>query len=71
MVFDIIYLNGEPLYDRPLLERRILLEKHIADVPGRLHIAPHHVRKRREEKERPPHKNLNFLSGRCVQANAC
>lgn len=43
IVFDMIFLNGEPLYDKPLAERRRLLEKHIAEVPGRLLLAPQKV----------------------------
>ncbi|XP_063225753.1 DNA ligase 1 isoform X2 [Bacillus rossius redtenbacheri] len=33
-VFDLLYLNGEPLVRRPLLERRRLLREHFREVPG-------------------------------------
>eukprot|EP00730_Choanoeca_flexa_P016767 TRINITY_DN7989_c0_g1_i1.p1 TRINITY_DN7989_c0_g1~~TRINITY_DN7989_c0_g1_i1.p1 ORF type:complete len:780 (+),score=139.33 TRINITY_DN7989_c0_g1_i1:32-2341(+) len=38
LVWDMIYLNGEPLYDKPLHERRRLLLQHIKPIEGRLHI---------------------------------
>ncbi len=43
IAFDIILLKGQPLYDRPLTERRRLLEEYITEVPGRLVIAPQQV----------------------------
>jgi hypothetical protein len=42
-VFDLLLLNGEPLYDRPLVERKRLLKEHIPEVPGRLYHAPWQV----------------------------
>lgn len=43
VVFDLLLLNGEPLYDRPLVERKRLLKEHIPEVPGRLYHAPWQV----------------------------
>nr|BAC76762.1 DNA ligase I [Coprinopsis cinerea] len=37
--FDLLYLNGEPLINKPLVERRDLLRKHFQVVPGEFDFA--------------------------------
>ncbi|KAF9509239.1 hypothetical protein BS47DRAFT_1377634 [Hydnum rufescens UP504] len=37
--FDLLYLNGEPLLHRSLVDRRELLRKHFAEVTGGVHVA--------------------------------
>ncbi|KAF9478532.1 ATP-dependent DNA ligase [Pholiota conissans] len=37
--FDLLYLNGEPLLQRPLHERRALLREHFTAVPGEFDFA--------------------------------
>lgn len=39
-LFDLLFLNGEPLVRRPLLERRQLLREHFNEVPGEWQQAP-------------------------------
>jgi hypothetical protein len=38
LVWDILFLNGEPLHEKPLTERRALLLKHVRSVEGRLMV---------------------------------
>ena len=38
-LFDIIYANGEMLLDKPLTERRKILEKSVKEVPGKFVVA--------------------------------
>ncbi|CAH0597058.1 unnamed protein product [Chrysodeixis includens] len=38
-VFDLLFLNGEPLVRRPLRERRQLLRQHFRQVPGEWQLA--------------------------------
>ncbi|KAF9408217.1 hypothetical protein HW555_012027 [Spodoptera exigua] len=38
-VFDLLYLNGEPTVQRPLLERRALLREHFRETPGEWQFA--------------------------------
>jgi DNA ligase-1 len=37
--FDLLFLNGEPLLQKPLVERRELLRKHFQAVPGEFDFA--------------------------------
>ncbi|NIO44125.1 MAG: ATP-dependent DNA ligase [Candidatus Aenigmarchaeota archaeon] len=37
--FDIIYLNGKPLFDLPLKQRRKLLAKTVKEMPGKVQLA--------------------------------
>ncbi|KAH9919076.1 DNA ligase I [Fomitopsis serialis] len=37
--FDLLYLNGEPLLHKPLVERRQLLQEHFQQVPGEFDFA--------------------------------
>ncbi|EPT04364.1 hypothetical protein FOMPIDRAFT_1034966 [Fomitopsis schrenkii] len=37
--FDLLYLNGEPLLHKPLVERRQLLREHFKQVPGEFDFA--------------------------------
>ncbi|MEE9283480.1 MAG: ATP-dependent DNA ligase [Nitrososphaerales archaeon] len=38
-LFDIIFLNGEILLNKPLTERRKILEKNVERIPGKLELA--------------------------------
>ena len=38
-MFDILFLNGESVIQRPLKERRALLRSNIHEVPGRMQFA--------------------------------
>ena len=38
-MFDILFLNGESVIQRPLKERRALLRSSIHEVPGRMQFA--------------------------------
>ena len=38
-LFDIIYLNGEMLINKPLIERRKILESVIETIPGKFELA--------------------------------
>jgi len=42
-LFDLLYLNGRPLMDRPLLDRKGQLERLLSDAPDRLRYSDHHV----------------------------
>jgi DNA ligase-1 len=44
-LFDITYLDGEPLFDRPFKERRGLLEKIIKKIPNKFQLAKQLVTK--------------------------
>lgn len=33
-MFDLLYLNGEPLIRKPFIERRALLKEHFKEVEG-------------------------------------
>lgn len=40
-MFDLLYLNGEPLIKKPFIERRTLLRKHFKEVEGEWAFANH------------------------------
>lgn len=40
-MFDLLYLNGEPLVQKPFIERRALLKKHFREVKGEWIFAKH------------------------------
>lgn len=42
-LFDLLYLNGKPLLDRPLLERKRALARLLAGAPECLHYSDHHI----------------------------
>ncbi len=43
--FDIIYLNGKPLFDLPLKQRKKLLTKTVKEIPGKVQLAKQLVTK--------------------------
>ncbi len=51
-LFDIIYLNGEILFDEPLWKRKEILEKSITEKKGKFHIAEGLVTKDLEKAEK-------------------
>lgn len=40
-MFDLLFLNGEPLVKKPFLERRTLLRKYFKEVEGEWAFANH------------------------------
>lgn len=38
-IFDLLYLNGEPLVRKPFIERRALLKKYFKEHEGQWHFA--------------------------------
>jgi DNA ligase-1 len=38
-LFDIVYLDGKELFDKPFIERRKILEKIVKTIPGKLQLA--------------------------------
>ena len=38
-IFDIVYLNGEMLLDKPFIERRKILEKTVKTIPGKFQLS--------------------------------
>ncbi|MFH7880955.1 MAG: ATP-dependent DNA ligase [Candidatus Aenigmatarchaeota archaeon] len=38
-LFDVVYLNGEMLIDKPLIERRKILENIVKEIPGKFELA--------------------------------
>jgi DNA ligase-1 len=51
-LFDITYLDGEPLFDKPLKERRELLEKSVKKIPDKFLIAKQLVTKDLKDAEK-------------------
>ncbi|MEM5879127.1 MAG: ATP-dependent DNA ligase [Candidatus Aenigmatarchaeota archaeon] len=38
-LFDVIYLDGKPLFDKPFVKRREILEKIVKTIPGKIQLA--------------------------------
>jgi DNA ligase-1 len=38
-LFDVVYLDGKELFDKPFIERRKILEKIVKTIPGKLQLA--------------------------------
>jgi len=51
-LFDILYLNGKSLTDKPLKERRRLLEKSIKEIPGKFELTKSLITKDLEEAQK-------------------
>ncbi|ETO12360.1 hypothetical protein RFI_25015 [Reticulomyxa filosa] len=50
-VFDVLYFNGESLLNKPLKERRELLEKEFTPISNRIHLSQLHKVANKEELE--------------------
>jgi len=57
-LFDIVYIDGKPLFDQPLRERRKLLESAVKVSPGKLQLAEPLVTKDLKKAERFYHEAL-------------
>ncbi len=58
-LFDIVYLDGKILFDKPLKERREILEKIVKPIPGKLQLAKQIVSDDEKELEKFYEEALN------------
>ncbi len=59
-LFDIVYLNGETLFDKPLKERLKILDSIVKQVPGKIMIAERIITNNEKEIEEFYHKALKL-----------
>jgi len=58
-LFDIVYLNGKMLFDKPLIEREKILKKVVKIFPGKLQLAKEIISDNVKELEKFYHEALN------------
>jgi DNA ligase-1 len=51
-LFDIVYIDGKTLFNKPFVERRKILEKNIRPIPGKLDVAKQIVTADKKELEK-------------------
>ncbi len=59
-LFDIVYLNGETLLEKPLKERREILEKIVKTIPGKVELAKQLITKDLEKANKFYKEALDF-----------
>jgi DNA ligase-1 len=51
-LFDVVYLEGKELFDKPFIERRKILEKIVKTIPGKLQLAKQIITDKVKEAEK-------------------